>query len=133
MPDIALYYPYTHIRDESWLKAAALYLPRLALLAPRGYPRHLSRTAEVLRDELGFLVDVDPARGTQAVAAEFLELINREGGELRARYAWPPLFPAELYAAVADHGDACYQLGYAADGRVERSEEHTSELQSLRH
>ena len=119
MPDIALYYPYTHIRNESWLKAAALYLPRLALLAPPDYPRHLSRTAEVLRDELGFLVDVDPARGTQAVAAEFLELINREGEELQARYAWPELFPAELYAAVADHGTACYRLGYAGDGRVE--------------
>ena len=38
MPDIALYYPYTHVRDESWLKAAALYLPKLALLAPRDYP-----------------------------------------------------------------------------------------------
>jgi Family of unknown function (DUF6236) len=119
MPDIALYYPYTHVRDESWLKAAALYLPKLALLAPPDYPRHLSRTAEVLRDELGFLVDVDPARGRQAVAAEFLELINREGEELRTRYAWPELFPAELYAAVADHGTACYRLGYAGDGKVE--------------
>ena len=58
MPDIALYYPYTHIRDEAWLKAAALYLPKLALLAPDRYPRRLSRTADVLRAELGFLVDV---------------------------------------------------------------------------
>ena len=38
MPDIALYYAYTHIRDEAWLKAAALYLPRLGLIAPAGYP-----------------------------------------------------------------------------------------------
>lgn len=32
MPDIALYYPYTHVRDDAWLKAAALYLPKLALV-----------------------------------------------------------------------------------------------------
>jgi len=49
MPDIALYYPYTHVRDESWLKAAALYLPKLALLAPRDYPFRFSPTAQVLR------------------------------------------------------------------------------------
>jgi hypothetical protein len=31
---IALYYPYIHIRDDNWLKAAALYWPRIARLAP---------------------------------------------------------------------------------------------------
>jgi hypothetical protein len=78
MPDIALYYPYTHVRDESWLKAAALYLPKLALLAPRDYPFRLSRTAQVLRSELDFLVEVDPARRARAVSTEFLELLNRD-------------------------------------------------------
>jgi hypothetical protein len=78
MPDIALYYPYTHGRDESWLKAAALYLPKLALLAPRDYPFRLSPTAQVLRSELDFLVEVDPVRRAHAVSTEFLELLNRD-------------------------------------------------------
>lgn len=53
MPDIALCYPYAHICGEAWLKAAALDLPKLALLAPAGYPFRLSGTAEILQGELG--------------------------------------------------------------------------------
>jgi hypothetical protein len=87
MPDIALYYPYTHIRDQAWLKAAALYLPKLALIAPSGYPLQLSHEAEVLRDELGFLVNVDPERQTRTVASEFLELISRDADTFTARFA----------------------------------------------
>jgi hypothetical protein len=119
MPDIALYYPYSHVRDQGWLKAAALYLPRLALLYPPGYPRALSQVAEELRAELGFIVDVDPGPRTHRVAVQFLELINRESAALQARYAWPREFPAELRAAVADDSDArCYQ-GHVDDDRVE--------------
>ena len=111
MPDIALYYPYTHIRDDAWLKAAALYLPRLALMAPAGYPRRLSPTAEILRAELGFLIDVDPAGRTEAVATEFLQLLDREGDALRARYAWPAEFPASLRKVLTGHGGylGCWQ------------------------
>jgi hypothetical protein len=29
MPRMAIHYPYIHIRDESWLKVAALYWPRM--------------------------------------------------------------------------------------------------------
>ena len=111
MPDIALYYPYTHIRDQAWLKAVALYLPKLALIAPPGYPLRLSREAEVLRDELGFLVNVDPERRTGAVAAEFLELISRDADALTARFAWPPEFPADLYEIVGIRGDGCWAPG----------------------
>lgn len=107
MPDIALYYPYSHIRDDSWLKAAALYLPKLALLVPRDYPFRLSRTARVLREELGFLVEVDPARRAHAVAAEFMQLMNRDATALTARYAWQE-FPQELYEIVGAHGDRCW-------------------------
>ncbi|WP_327280724.1 MULTISPECIES: hypothetical protein [unclassified Streptomyces] len=28
--DYVLHYPYPRIRDDAWLKAAALYLPRIA-------------------------------------------------------------------------------------------------------
>lgn len=107
MPDIALYYPYTHIRDKAWLKAAALYLPRLALIAPPDYPRKLSRTADMLRNELDFLVDVDPAPRAHDVAIEFLRLINHNQEALRARYGWPTELPPEIYTSVAADGFAC--------------------------
>ena len=61
----------------------------LALIAPPGYPRRLSHTADVLRQELDFIVDVDPTRRAPQVAAEFLKLINDHHQALRARYAWP--------------------------------------------
>lgn len=107
MPDIALYYPYSDIRDDSWLKAAALYLPKLALLAPRDYPLRLSRTARVLREELGFLVGIDPGRRAHAVATEFMQLMNRDAKALTARYAWPE-FPEEPYEIVGAYGDRCW-------------------------
>lgn len=107
MPDIALYYPYTHIRDKTWLKAAALYLPRLALVAPPGYPRKLSATAATLRQELDFLVDVDPTYRAPEVAAEFLRLLSDHQEALRTRYAWPDEVPPEVYASVAADGLAC--------------------------
>lgn len=110
MPDIALYYPYTHVRDESWLKAAALYLPKLALLAPRDYPFRYSSTARALRDELDFLVEVDPARRAYAVSREFLELLNRDAAALVTRYAWRD-FPEELYEIVGPDGDRCFTHG----------------------
>ena len=117
MPEIALYYPYTHIRSETWLKAAALYLSKLALIAPPGYPRRLSNTADVLRDELDFLVDVDPSRRAHDVALDFLELIRSHGDALSARYAWPERFPPELYIAMEADGFTCGDTGF--DGRVE--------------
>jgi hypothetical protein len=115
MPDIALYYPYTHVRDESWLKAAALYLPKLALLAPRDYPFRFSSTAQVLRDELDFLVEVDPARRAHSVSIEFLELLNRDAAALATRYAWHE-FPEALYDIVGPDGDRCYTHGRTRHG-----------------
>jgi hypothetical protein len=96
MPDIALYYPYTHVRDETWLKAAALYWPKLAVIAVPDYPRNLTPTAKVLRDELGFFVDVDPSPQVHRLAEPFLEFVRREGAELRRRYAYLRLLPSEL-------------------------------------
>jgi Family of unknown function (DUF6236) len=53
-----LYFPFIHIRDDDWLKAAALYWPSVRRLVPRGYPKHDSPTAQtffdaaILRDEV---------------------------------------------------------------------------------
>ncbi len=89
MREIGLYYPYFHVRNDAWLKAAALYWPALARLAPSGYPIRDSETARVLREELGFLVEVDPLPRAREVAAEFGELVRREGDALRQRFGLP--------------------------------------------
>lgn len=34
MSDIALYHPHFHFEDEGWLKAAALYWPKIARIVP---------------------------------------------------------------------------------------------------
>jgi hypothetical protein len=82
-------------------------------------PAGTVQVAEELRAELGFIVDVDPGPRMHGVAVQFLELINRESAALRARYAWPAEFPAELRAAVADDSNArCYQ-GHVDDDRAE--------------
>jgi hypothetical protein len=46
----ALYFPYVHIRDDEWLKAAALYWPSVRRLVPHGYAKHDSATAQVFVD-----------------------------------------------------------------------------------
>jgi len=86
--EIAMYYPYIHVRDDDWLKAAALYWPRLARLAPEGYPRHDSEVAKILDSELGFLLKIEPpSRQVNQVAADFLEFVASHHRELRERYA----------------------------------------------
>jgi hypothetical protein len=55
----ALYFPYVHIRDDEWLKAAALYWPSVHRLVPHGYAKHDSATAQVFVDE-EILQDEEP-------------------------------------------------------------------------
>ncbi len=51
-----------------------------------GYPVADSATAAALRDELDFLLDVDPAPWAAAVAREFLAFVDHEREALRQRY-----------------------------------------------
>jgi len=89
MRDIALYYPYIHVRDDAWLKAAALYWPRIARLAPTGYPKHDSETARRLSGELDFILNIQPRRYSGWVADEFLEFIRKNRVTLQSRYSLP--------------------------------------------
>ncbi len=93
MREIGLYYPYFHVRDDVWLKTAALYLPQVARVRPPRYPVRDSVTAAVLRDELDFLRDVDPGPQAVSVAREFETLVDREEERLR-RYRLPPAVSA---------------------------------------
>ncbi|MFI7122686.1 DUF6236 family protein [Amycolatopsis sp. NPDC049868] len=84
MDSIALYYPYIHVRDDTWLKYAALYWPKLARLRPRDYPTFDSPVARALRNDARWLTDIEPPRwAATQVAPPFLELINTRTQDLR--------------------------------------------------
>jgi hypothetical protein len=85
--DIALYFPYMDVQDDTWLKAAALYWARLGCLAPTGFAQDETRTAHILREELGFFVDIDPERYGIEVARAFLEFLEKHRLELLPLYA----------------------------------------------
>ncbi|ADP78968.1 DUF6236 family protein [Pseudofrankia inefficax] len=115
MRDIALYYPWTRVRDDTWLKAAALYWPRLAVLTPYDYPRgQESVTTRVLRDELDFLVEANPAPRANQLADDFLALISQQGDALVRRYGWLREFPGDP-GNVLDH---CFEENPLDDDRV---------------
>lgn len=95
MRDIALYYPYIHIRDDAWLKAAALYWPKIARLTPSGYPRYDSEAARRLSGELGFIVNIEPRPYTRSVADEFIEFIRHNRKALQAKYSVPQAVESE--------------------------------------
>ncbi|MGW4486457.1 DUF6236 family protein [Amycolatopsis sp. NPDC004368] len=88
MDPIALYYPYIHVRDDRWLKYAALYWPKLGRLRPRGYPTDDSPVSRALRTEAEWLVDITPPQwAADDVGRPFLDLVDAHARDLRKRYA----------------------------------------------
>ncbi|MFE7216670.1 DUF6236 family protein [Streptomyces sp. NPDC001698] len=83
---VGLYYPYVRVRDEQWIKTAALYMPKLARIVPSGYSVVDSPVVRALNDELGFVVPVDPMRIAQQLAPAFLDLLERYQPALRRWY-----------------------------------------------
>ncbi len=89
MRPLPLYYPYIFVRHSDWLRACALYWPRLAVLRPEGFHPGDPREGDVgraLRAELGFFLDIDPAPYVSNASGELLALVHRHEGELRTRY-----------------------------------------------
>lgn len=88
MREIALYYPYIHVQDDAWLKAAALYMPKLARLTPPNYPMHDSDVAKTLAGELDFFVNISPeqAPAVGEIADRFARFIVDNRKELQKRY-----------------------------------------------
>ncbi|MFE6836988.1 hypothetical protein ACFVFI_19425 [Streptomyces sp. NPDC057705] len=73
-----LYHPYIHFRDDSRLKAAALYRPRLGRVVPAGHPVMDSRTVGRLTEALDFVHDVDPAAAARTVADDFPDVLTAD-------------------------------------------------------
>ncbi|MFD8767045.1 DUF6236 family protein [Streptomyces mirabilis] len=95
LQQIGLYYPYIHLRNEQWLKTAALYWPKLARVVPTDYPLADSDTVRALMDDLDFIVPVEPTMTANAVAPMFRDVLERHAHELRERYGFPTVpFPS---------------------------------------
>lgn len=84
-PNIGLYYPHVHFRDEAWLKMAALYWPHMSRIVPYGYPMHDSETVQALSED--FIINISPDFETvYDVAGRFLHLILEHRHELEFLY-----------------------------------------------
>ncbi|MGW2540967.1 DUF6236 family protein [Kitasatospora sp. NPDC001574] len=86
MQRIGLYYPYVHFRDEAWVKAAALYCPKLARVVPDDFPLADPDSIKALRDELGFIIDQKPQEAAAAIAPAFIQAIRDHQHTLPHRY-----------------------------------------------
>ncbi|WP_371502957.1 DUF6236 family protein [Kitasatospora sp. NBC_00374] len=117
MREIALYYPYIQFRDERWLKAAALYWPRMARVIPDGYPVADTDTVRVLTDELGFIVPVPPDAAARAVAPLFLGILNAHQDRLVTALEGPLARAAAVHRDEMEAGlrDALTSAGLAVE------------------
>jgi hypothetical protein len=77
-----LYYPYIHIRNDTWLKSSALYWKRMERIVPHDYPTQDSRTARMLKDELGFIEARRPGQAAVDTSRLFVDLLAERGREL---------------------------------------------------
>ncbi|MFD0558445.1 hypothetical protein FB566_3747 [Stackebrandtia endophytica] len=79
IPRIGLYYPYTHFRDDNWLKLAALYWPGMARIVPPGLRLVDDDVTKALRDDLGFIIDLSPESGLTAASEKMLGFLDDFG------------------------------------------------------
>ncbi|MFI7680946.1 DUF6236 family protein [Actinophytocola sp. NPDC049390] len=111
MDPIALYYPYIHVRDDTWLKYASLYWPKMARLRPYRYRTFDSPVARALHNEANWLINIWPPRwAAEQVGLPFLDLINAHSQELRDRFG---LDRIGLWKIVADR-----HLGLTSFGKA---------------
>jgi hypothetical protein len=76
VPKMAVYYPYIHIRDERWLKVAALYWPRMVRIVSPEYPTRNSQLVDILSGELDFILDQPPYDAARHVAEPFAAFLD---------------------------------------------------------
>lgn len=84
----ALYYPYIHLRDQLWLKTAALYYDKLARIVPFDFKPHDTGAAESLHKELGFFEEVDPRNEAESLAPEFITFAREYLASNSPRGVW---------------------------------------------
>ncbi|MFD8079079.1 DUF6236 family protein [Streptomyces sp. NPDC059718] len=124
MDRFALYYPHIHVRDDNWLKYAALYWPKMARIRPPGYPLQDSPAAQELHAARWLLDFEPPAWAAAEVAEPFLELLHEHSADLRDRFGLNRIETWGLPVADAGFGNAG---GFSA-GREEPAEDEPTWL-----
>lgn len=84
--EAGLYFPFVHIRDDDWLKAAALYWPSVRRLVPRGYAKHDSPTSQAFV-EAKILRDEDPRFLLESTTWDLLQTLRENAERLVHRYS----------------------------------------------
>jgi hypothetical protein len=74
----ALYYPYIHLQDETWLKTAALYYDRLSRIVPDDFLTNDSEIVKQLDDEVGLISNLSPRHEALEIAHDFLKFAKEE-------------------------------------------------------
>ncbi|MBG0853673.1 hypothetical protein I2W78_17915 [Streptomyces spinoverrucosus] len=98
------------MRDDTWLKYAALYWPKMGRLCPPDYPLLDSVVSTRLHEER-WLVDIEPPKWAWAeVGQPFLTLINDHAQALRDRFG---VHRIDTWGIPADEAG----FGYAGDLR----------------
>jgi hypothetical protein len=84
----ALYYPYIEIRDDRWIKLAALYYDGLSRIVPHGVQPEDSETVRALNEKSDFLRNLNPESDADPVANEFLNFALKflEDSDFRFRF-----------------------------------------------
>ncbi|MGW4682614.1 hypothetical protein ACWEOS_29480 [Micromonospora taraxaci] len=81
MQEPGLYFPFVHIRDDDWLKMAALYWPSVRRLVPADYIKHDSVTARTFFDA-DVLRDEDPGRLMPALGWDLARALRMNADRL---------------------------------------------------
>lgn len=82
----ALYYPYFRVRDERWLKVAALYWPKIVRMIPEDFHGADTDAVRALTDELGIVERHPPGPSVDNVTSLFMDLLAEHGAALNAEY-----------------------------------------------
>src|SRR5688572_18693363 len=87
MQRFGLYYPYVHFTSDAWVKAAALYWPRMARMLPMDFTAHDSDVVRELAARLDFIISLDPTGIVDDVSRMLEKVVSEHGDELVSRYA----------------------------------------------
>lgn len=90
----ALYYPFIHFRDDSWVKLSALYWDRLGRIVPAGYETEDSDAVKQLGD---VVLPLSTDTFALSFRDQFADFVTEHGAALRKKYAisqretWQPV------------------------------------------
>jgi hypothetical protein len=87
VPEIALYYPWMHFRDENWLKLALLTWDNIVRIRPKDVPDRDGDLVRQIRSESDLLTEIVPSPADlQVVTEAFIEAVQTYREQLVEHY-----------------------------------------------